>query len=60
MQERLRVGSLELDVDGKVLEQDERWRETVVDLFATAAEQLGAVSPRPSWRRAGSRPRTTA
>ena len=40
--EWLRIASIEMDFDGRVLEQDARWRETLVDLFVTAASDLGA------------------
>jgi hypothetical protein len=42
-EERLRVANLKVDFDGRVLEQDARWREAVVDLFSAAAVELGAL-----------------
>lgn len=51
--ERLRIAQLEVDFDGRVLEQDTRWREAVVDLFAAAAAELGAffaaAQVEPGW-----------
>ncbi len=51
--ERLRIAHLGVDFDGRVLEQDQRWREAVVDLFATLAAELGAffgaVQVEPGW-----------
>jgi hypothetical protein len=41
-EEHLRIAKLEVDFDGRVLEQDARWRDVVVDLFVTAAARLGA------------------
>ncbi|HWK27785.1 MAG TPA: hypothetical protein VNS09_14575 [Solirubrobacter sp.] len=41
--EHLRIAQLQVEFDGRVLERDPRWREAVVELFATAATRLGAV-----------------
>jgi hypothetical protein len=40
--ERGRPGHLGVDVDWRVLEADERWREAIVGVFAAAADALGA------------------
>ena len=40
--ERRDSGQIGLDVDWRVLEADPRWRETIADLFASAAAALGA------------------
>lgn len=51
--ERPPIAQLEVDFDGRVLEQDPRWREAVVDLFAAAAAELGAffaaTQVEPGW-----------
>lgn len=47
------VGKLDVDFDGRVLEQDARWRETVVELFTGVARGLGAffaaAQVEPGW-----------
>jgi hypothetical protein len=40
--ERLRIAYVGVNFDGRVLEDDARWLETVVDLFVTGARELGA------------------
>lgn len=40
---RLRVGELRVSFDGRVLEQDARWRETVVELFVAASAELTPI-----------------
>jgi len=40
--EPVRIAYVGMDFDGRVLEQDARWRESVVDLFVAAASELGA------------------
>ncbi len=51
--ERLRIAQLGLDFDGRVLEQDQRWREAVVGSFAAGAAELGAffaaAQVEPGW-----------
>ncbi|GIF47360.1 hypothetical protein DFJ67_6823 [Asanoa ferruginea] len=40
--ERPTVGRIELSFDGGLVRADDRWREALVDLFATAARTFGA------------------
>jgi hypothetical protein len=52
-EERLRIAHVEVSFDGRVLEEDLRWRETVVDLFKVGAVELGAffaaAQVEPGW-----------
>lgn len=52
-EEHLRVARVTVDFDGRVLEEDERWREAVVDLFVRAASSFGAffaaAQVEPGW-----------
>jgi hypothetical protein len=52
-EERLRIGTLELVLDGRAVDEDPDLRETVVDLFAEVASELGAffaaAQVEPEW-----------
>jgi hypothetical protein len=51
--DRYRVGHLEVSFDGRVVADDARWREAVVDLFTHGAEMFGAffaaAQVEPGW-----------
>ena len=40
--EELRIAYVGVNFDGNVLEEDARWRETIVDLFVDGAREMGA------------------
>lgn len=52
--EQFRIAHFAVDFDGRVIETEERWRETIVELFLTAAVELGAffaAAPvEPGWK----------
>jgi hypothetical protein len=56
---RPRVGELRVSFDGRVLERDDRWRETVVECSSAWPRSCGRSSRRHRCGAAGSPPRTT-
>ncbi len=51
--ERFRIGEIEVSFDGRLIAADERWRETLVDLFVRGAERFraffAAAQVEPGW-----------